>query len=281
MVEVESRRGWVREPARLGDIEPGTVFIPFHYGYWDHPGRRRAANELTISEWDPVSKQPYVKFAAVRLRKIEAGLVGKVEQAATHALDEGKQLADRLAENVSTKLGEILARGKGVVGVGPYLAAVREDEARLAAALDRVAGQLAMEPEMGTMCRLLASWSREHMQALAPIAARYGMAGAAKGTSPSLPKWPPLPGPRLLADLRELWLLASAVALDWTVLERAARAMRDDELAAVCTTAAAQTDRQLAWLRTTAERIAPQALVTFEAATAPPQTPQDQSGQRN
>jgi ferredoxin-nitrate reductase len=48
------------------------VFVPFHYGYWDRgePGPNgdspRAANELTITAWDPVSKQPLFKLAAVR-----------------------------------------------------------------------------------------------------------------------------------------------------------------------------------------------------------------------
>jgi ferredoxin-nitrate reductase len=72
MVEVESRRGRVLEPARIGGIESGLVFIPFHYGYWDHPDRPRAANELTLTEWDPVSKQPHFKYAAVRIRKVHA-----------------------------------------------------------------------------------------------------------------------------------------------------------------------------------------------------------------
>ncbi|MGI2905224.1 molybdopterin oxidoreductase family protein [Tolypothrix sp. VBCCA 56010] len=70
-VAVESRRGKVIEPAKVGDIKQGTLFIPFHYGYWDDPGRSRAANELTITEWDPVSKQPHFKYAAVRIRKVE------------------------------------------------------------------------------------------------------------------------------------------------------------------------------------------------------------------
>jgi ferredoxin-nitrate reductase len=69
MVEVTSRRGKVVEPVRIGNIIPGHVFIPFHYGYWDKPGRSRAANELTITEWDPVSKQPHFKYAAVNLQK--------------------------------------------------------------------------------------------------------------------------------------------------------------------------------------------------------------------
>jgi len=72
MVEVTSRRGRVLEPARVGGIEPGLVFIPFHYGYWDKADRPRAANELTLTEWDPISKQPHFKYAAVRLRKVNA-----------------------------------------------------------------------------------------------------------------------------------------------------------------------------------------------------------------
>lgn len=53
------------------------VFAPFHYGYWDEPegdeqdGRGRAANELTITQWDAASKQPSYKTAAARVTKIE------------------------------------------------------------------------------------------------------------------------------------------------------------------------------------------------------------------
>lgn len=69
MVEVTSRRGKVVEPAKVGGIIPGHVFIPFHYGYWDDDQRTRAANELTISEWDPVSKQPHFKYSAVKIKR--------------------------------------------------------------------------------------------------------------------------------------------------------------------------------------------------------------------
>ena len=72
MVEITSRRGSVRAPARIGDISPGHVFVPFHYGYWDEAedGHHRAANELTRTSWDPVSKQPHLKFAAVDVKKV-------------------------------------------------------------------------------------------------------------------------------------------------------------------------------------------------------------------
>jgi anaerobic selenocysteine-containing dehydrogenase len=76
LVRVESRRGAIEVPARINDIKEGTIFAPFHYGYWDTPdgsspdGHPRAANELTLTEWDPVSKQPYFKITAARVTKI-------------------------------------------------------------------------------------------------------------------------------------------------------------------------------------------------------------------
>ena len=48
------------------------MFLPFHYGYWDHPDTgRRAANELTITDWDPLSKQPIFKTAAAAIRLLD------------------------------------------------------------------------------------------------------------------------------------------------------------------------------------------------------------------
>ncbi len=70
LVEITSRRGTVVAPARVGDVRPGVLFMPFHYGYWDHPDGPCAANELTVLGWDPVSKQPYLKFAAVRIKAV-------------------------------------------------------------------------------------------------------------------------------------------------------------------------------------------------------------------
>lgn len=90
MVEVTSRRGKVVAPARIGGIIPGHVFIPFHYGYWDDPERSRAANELTITEWDPVSKQPHFKYSAVRIKKAEAGILHRVGAVLGIVRDEPK-----------------------------------------------------------------------------------------------------------------------------------------------------------------------------------------------
>jgi anaerobic selenocysteine-containing dehydrogenase len=72
LLEVTSRRGSARGLARVGGIEPGMCFMPFHYGEWDRPGAHQAANELTLTGWDPVSKQPWLKFGAVRVEKATA-----------------------------------------------------------------------------------------------------------------------------------------------------------------------------------------------------------------
>jgi anaerobic selenocysteine-containing dehydrogenase len=73
LVNIRSRRGEVRAKARFAGLVRGHLFLPFHYGYWDQPNddHRRAANELTITGWDPISKQPHFKFAAVRIEKVE------------------------------------------------------------------------------------------------------------------------------------------------------------------------------------------------------------------
>jgi len=78
LVEVASARGQIQAPARITGIREGVVFVPFHYGYWDEGerargpnGRARAANEATITDWDPASKQPLFKVGAVAVRKVE------------------------------------------------------------------------------------------------------------------------------------------------------------------------------------------------------------------
>ncbi|MFI6147003.1 nitrate reductase [Streptomyces sp. NPDC051109] len=81
LVEVTSPRGSLRGRLRITDIRPGLLFVPFHYGYWDTPAGSgpdgavpgRAANETTITDWDPASKQPLFKTAAAALTLVEKG----------------------------------------------------------------------------------------------------------------------------------------------------------------------------------------------------------------
>ncbi|MDP3723694.1 MAG: nitrate reductase [Candidatus Omnitrophota bacterium] len=68
LLTIRSRRGCARAACRLTrDIKPGSCFMPFHWG-----GLRGEAvvNETTIEAFDPLSKQPELKFCAVRLEKV-------------------------------------------------------------------------------------------------------------------------------------------------------------------------------------------------------------------
>jgi anaerobic selenocysteine-containing dehydrogenase len=79
LLEVASPRGSVQARLRISGIRDGVLFLPFHYGYWDEPGgdrpdqSGRAANELTITDWDPVSKQPLFKTAAAKVTRVRRG----------------------------------------------------------------------------------------------------------------------------------------------------------------------------------------------------------------
>ncbi|NUR47984.1 MAG: molybdopterin-dependent oxidoreductase [Hamadaea sp.] len=68
LVRVESRRGRMEARARVSGVREGVVFAPFHYG--SRAGAGHAANAVTQPTWDPVSKQPLFKTAAVRLTKL-------------------------------------------------------------------------------------------------------------------------------------------------------------------------------------------------------------------
>ena len=82
-VRVESPRGAIEVTARIGQVREGCVFAPFHYGTWDldtldpTPAPRQA-NELTMTIWDPVSKQPTFKTATCRITRVR----GDTESAA-------------------------------------------------------------------------------------------------------------------------------------------------------------------------------------------------------
>jgi anaerobic selenocysteine-containing dehydrogenase len=93
VIAVTTPRGRVEAPLRVTGVRRGVVFLPFHYGYWDTParhepvdGRGRAANELTRTDWDPVSKQPLFKTAAAQVERLAAA----TEAAVAHGRGEAR-----------------------------------------------------------------------------------------------------------------------------------------------------------------------------------------------
>jgi ferredoxin-nitrate reductase len=254
VVEVTSRRGSMRAPAQFGDIEPGLVFVPFHYGDFDEPGREGAANRLTITEWDAVSKQPHFKYAAVKVAKVTL---------ATRAVD----LAEALSEGVgsaATAVGSMIRSGSpsGRTHVANYLAIAEKIEGHLARAFEAVAEHHGHEPDVHQMCRLLASWSSRNREALGPLIERYGETGASEPAAlhRALFHGPRSGGLGLVRDLHDLWLLAQEVKLAYELLSQAAHALRDADMESVLGRASTQTSRQGDWLRTRLDHAAPQAL---------------------
>jgi anaerobic selenocysteine-containing dehydrogenase len=82
LVRIENGRGHVDAVARLAHGRRGEVFVPFHYGMANYGPPEEpqhastAANELTLTSWDPVSRQPTFKIAAVHIRGLNDSATG-------------------------------------------------------------------------------------------------------------------------------------------------------------------------------------------------------------
>ena len=147
--------------------------------------------------------------------------------------------------------------------VGNYLGLVHSSEQQLASALLEVAQHHGDEPDIAHTCQLLAAWSRDAIELLAPLVERYA---EEKNDEPDRLTQTLFSGTRtgslaLLRDLHDLWLLANEVHLCVVVLSQAAAALRDKELAAACTQIGGKNDRQIAWCLTRIKQAAPQSLV--------------------
>lgn len=67
-VQIRTRRGQIHLPARIDQGgQPGTVFVPFHWGDLFVEGN--ALNYLTVPAFGPVEKQPELKFCAANVQK--------------------------------------------------------------------------------------------------------------------------------------------------------------------------------------------------------------------
>ena len=150
--------------------------------------------------------------------------------------------------------------------VSEYLGLLHGSEQALADSLRTVADHHGDEPDILQTCQLLASWSDSHVAAIAPILDRYL---EKREDEPEDLREDLFRGPRtgalaLIRDLHDLWLLANEVKLCWTILDQAARALRDTELETIGAKLLAETERQMSWLMTRIKQAAPQALVVAE-----------------
>ena len=255
LIEVESRRGSLRAPAKVGDIIPGHLFVPFHYGSWDEDGYSRAANEATLFEWDPISKQPVFKYSAVKAHKATV---------LDRAGDLVGSLAGKLTEAaVSIKHSVSPEPAPAPAHLDDYLALVLNSEKALVEALESRAEAHKTEPDMTPILRLMASWSKKNLEALGkvidgrklPDRPEPGRIAAALFHNDRSG------GFGVLRDLHDLWIVVSESHISWEVLHQAAKALHDDRLASICQEGKTTNNRQAAWLRTRIDASAPQVLV--------------------
>jgi hypothetical protein len=148
---------------------------------------------------------------------------------------------------------------------------VQDAEAELAKRL-RVTGERhASEADIYHLAHTLARKCADHLGALAPAAERYGAKSAPDDVdaSPGLLETlrrksaevvgrSEAAGLLLMADLRDLYLVAQQAELAWVVLLQAAKAKRDAELIDIVTRCHEETEMCGKWLRTRIKEAAPQ-----------------------
>jgi len=147
-----------------------------------------------------------------------------------------------------------------------YIALVDRAEESLADSFRVVAQAQASHPDVYFTCQTMATMSDTHRAHLKPVVDRYGEQSEGTGAEPERLHAQALESSRtgpvgLLRDLQDLHLLANLVLTSWTVIQQAARGLRDDELLRIATTSSDETSRQLAWLTTRMKSVAPQALI--------------------
>ncbi len=258
-----SRRGAIEAPVRLGEIASGHLFVPFHYGYWDEPGFARAANELTVFDWDPVSKQPHFKHAAVKVEKVSERSKDQPENM------EGTKNRQTVGQTVTQTAHAALKAAEHAVApprrhVADYIGLLRASEEILADAFDRVRTNHPDVPDVDTECTLFAGWSRQATEELERFAERYGtqQAGEPRRLEHVLVKRRMVrSGFHLVRELHDLFLLVQEGLISITVLHQASMALRDADLERALEQIMRRNDRQRRWLQTRIKQAAPQALI--------------------
>lgn len=262
MVEITSRRASARGRARIGDILPGHVFMPFHYGYWDDPesdrygpgGHPRAANELTMTAWDVVSKQPNFKHAAVKVARAGGeSIVAKVVGAASHTAERVSELADLVMGGTHPEPRSHLP---------DYLGLLRDAHEEFAAACDYLSSQHANEAEIREGSKLIGDFSRGAVESLGPFIDKHG---ERPEPEPRELRRLLFPEPRaggfgLLRDLHALYVLAADAHVATEVVDDAARELRDEPLHELCLALREQNRRQRAWVETMIKESAAQSV---------------------
>jgi ferredoxin-nitrate reductase len=259
-LRVTGKRGYAEAPARLGGVPRGHLFMPFHYGYWDktdtagpddHPS---AANELTATAWDPISKQPKFKYSAVRVDRATAKALS------TRVADLTREAVDRAKDAVSNVLaGTHVVESRFHI----YLSLLWEAHEQFRLACQQLAKDHAENSEIVHGAQLIANFSWDIMDRLRPFLDRYGrhQDGSATRLRETLFSAPRHGDFGLLRELHSLYVLAAELTIASEIAVHAAQEVRDAELVSLCEFARDQSRRQEIWCLTQSQENAAQALV--------------------
>ena len=144
-----------------------------------------------------------------------------------------------------------------------YLGYLHKAELHLAKAFREVGDGHAAEADIYHACNTLSQQCEAHAGKLGPFVERYGEEAPAEpdrlyhelfgGTRSG--------GLGLLRDLQDLYLMANACDISWTMIGQAGQGVRDEDLLEVVDSCEGQTATQIKWLETRMKQAAPQALL--------------------
>ena len=158
--------------------------------------------------------------------------------------------------------------------IGLVLKELHRSETDLVHALLHVSERHKVDHEVFYLARDLAGWSREHLRELAAVAKVYGqdldpepadefsvgMKLREKGSE--LLGRNKDAGLLLLQDLREIYLKASGVSLDWEMLAQAAQGIKHTDLLDVAKRCHPETLRQAKWANAKLKESSTQVLIS-------------------
>ncbi len=144
-----------------------------------------------------------------------------------------------------------------------YLGYLHRSELDLAEGFRKVGEAHAQEADIYHLTHTLAKQCEAHAEQLKPFVDRYG---EEKPEEPDrlyheLFDETRSGGLGLLRDMQDLYLMASACDMAWTMIGQAAQGVRDRELLETVNACEGETAVQLKWLRTRMKQAAPQALL--------------------
>ena len=144
-----------------------------------------------------------------------------------------------------------------------YLEYLRKAETNLAAGFREIGEAHKEEVDIPHTADTLAKQCERHADKLTPFCEKYGKE---ESTEPDrlyheLFTRPRSGGLGLLRDMQDLYLMAHACDISWTMIGQAAHGARDGELSVVVASCEGQTATQIKWLGTRMKQAAPQALL--------------------